>query len=91
MTVFADNSIPYFAWDRNWTTGQIKERLSTTDKKQRYACVSWILREAAFEDVWQFLTPRTVYELMPYISDNLGRKKIFWAYIIGKWRELGKL
>lgn len=91
MAALNDNVVPYFAWDRNWTVGQIKQRLRVSGEYERSACISWILREAAFEDVWQFLTPQLVHESLPRISNNLGRKKAFWTYIIRTWRELGKL
>jgi hypothetical protein len=52
---------------------------------------AWIMREAAFDDVWQFLKPREVSDHWNALEPLLGRKKDFWRYIIDVWYELGKL
>lgn len=91
MTRFSDNTIPYFAWDRAITAGEIKRRLGSGLLQDNKSLVSWILREAAFDDVWQFLTPESVAEYLPLITSQLGRKKEFWTYIFRTWHELGKI
>jgi hypothetical protein len=90
MTRFNDAIIPYFAWDRNITAGEIRRGLKNGNDEEKLSLAAWILREAAFEDVWQFLNPRAVADLLPVINSQLGRKKDFWNYIIRTWHELGK-
>jgi len=91
MTRFNDADRPYFAWDRDVTAGEIRRRLKTGADEDKRSFTAWVLREAAFADVWQFLTPRTVADLLPVISSQLGRRKAFWNYIIRTWHELGKV
>jgi hypothetical protein len=64
-------------------------RASAGDEWIRIA--AWILREAATPDVWTFLTPGEVRDHLPELKPFLGRRRDFWEYIIGAWRELGKL
>jgi len=90
-TDISDGAVPYFAWDRTWTAGEIRRRLRETTGAERDRIVAWILREAAFQDVWSFLDPREVGELLPRLEHRLGRKKAFWQHIIRSWHELGKL
>ncbi len=85
------DAIPYFAWDRNLTTRQIRQKLHTAAQPERDCLCAWLLREAATEDVWVFVRPAEVAECLPRIGPMLGRKRAFWTYVIGKWRELGKL
>ncbi|MFA7173960.1 MAG: hypothetical protein WC340_11205 [Kiritimatiellia bacterium] len=85
-----DTAIPYFAWDRNLTVGAIKAVLKSDNGYERNRTTAWIMREAAFADVWQFLDPRKVRDNFSELEPLLGRRKAFWQYIIGKWHELGK-
>jgi hypothetical protein len=86
-----DDEIPYFSWDRPLTVREIKEQLRSLSGFQRDRIMAWILREAAFADVWQFLSPEEVSARLPDIEPLLGRKRDFWKYIIREWHELGKL
>ena len=86
-----DDCVPYFSWDRNLTEKEIKTRLKISNGVEKDRLIAWILREAAFRDVWKYLTPREVYECLPRIQHSLGRWKDFWNYITGAWHELGKI
>jgi hypothetical protein len=88
---FSEQEIPYFCWDRPWTVREIRERLQAAEGMERDKLAAWIMREAAFRDVWQFLSPAEVRELFPRVMLQLGRWKEFWQYILGTWRELGKI
>lgn len=87
----SDDEKPSFCWDRSWTVGEIKRRLREADERERDRLMAWILREATFCEVWQFFSPREVADRLSSIQSQLGRWKDFWPYIIGKWRELGKI
>ncbi|MGE5344138.1 MAG: hypothetical protein ACM3SY_21945 [Candidatus Omnitrophota bacterium] len=91
MTEKKEDSIPYFCWDRKLTEKEIKDQLKNTTGPERDRLVAWILREAAFRDVWDYLTPAEVFNCLPRIQNSLGRWKDFWNYITRTWHELGKI
>jgi hypothetical protein len=82
---------PDFCWDRKLTAGAIKAQLAAADGPEWVRIASWILREAAFADVWTFLKPTEVSDRLDELTPFLGRRKDFWKYIIGAWHELGKI
>jgi hypothetical protein len=86
----ADN-VPYFCWDRKLTEQEIRDRLKNSTGAERDKLVAWILREAAFRDVWHFLTAKEVFNCLPRIQNSLGRWKGFWNYITKTWHEMGKI
>ncbi len=86
-----ENTAPNFCWDRNLTEGELKERLKQLKGEEKDRLIAWILREAAFKDVWKYLTPREVADSLPRLQHSLGRWGDFWNYITGAWHELGKI
>jgi hypothetical protein len=87
----AEGDVPYFCWDRPWTVAEIRRRLAAAQGVERDRLTAWIMREAAFKDVWLFLTPAEVRDALPRVSPMLGRWRAFWPYLIGRWHELGKV
>ena len=90
-TDFKKDEIPYFCWDRALTTEQIRSELRAASGFEWRRLAAWIMREAAFADVWQFLDPQEVFTRLGELEPMLGRKKAFWKYIIGAWHELGRV
>jgi hypothetical protein len=90
-TAFANEEIPYFSWDRALTAGQIKEMLRMQTGRSWSQLAAWIMREAAFADVWQFVTPQEVWQRFGEVEPFLGRRREFWRYILKAWHELGKV
>jgi hypothetical protein len=90
-TTLQDDAVPYFCWDRPWTTRQVREQLRSAGGTERVRLMSWIMREAAFADVWQFLSPEEVWQQFGQLEPWLGRRRRFWRYILTTWHELGKL
>jgi hypothetical protein len=88
---FHENESPYFCWDRNLTAGQIRSQLRTTTGPEWIRLASWIMREAAVADVWEFLSPRDVKEHLDELTPFLYKRKDFWHYLIGAWHELGRV
>ncbi len=86
-----DHEIPYFSWDRQATVGEIRARPAIASGLEWVRLAAWIMREAAFADVWRFLNPKIVRDNLAQIEPFLGRKRDFWRYIIGVWHELGKI
>ena len=91
MRQFSDSEIPYFSWDRKVSVVEIRNALCSDSLDVQNRFRSWIMREAAFEDVWAFLTPQEVWDHFSELKASLGRKKDFWTYILRKWHELGKI
>jgi hypothetical protein len=85
---FANDEIPYFSWDRSLTVAQIREELRMRTGREGVRLASWMMREAATPDVWQFLTPQEVDSRFAEIEPLLGRRRSFWKFIIQKWHEL---
>ena len=83
--------VPYFCWDRNLTVDQIRSQLRSAVGSDWVRLASWILREAAPADVWAFLTPADVNKRWNELAPFLYRRKEFWEYLLGAWRELGRV
>ncbi len=91
-TSFLENDmVPYFCWDRNLTVRAIRKQLAASTGFEWVRIASWIMREAAFADVWTFLTPAEIRDHLAELAPFLGRNRGFWEYIVGEWRELGRI
>jgi hypothetical protein len=88
---FPDHEVPYFAWDQALTAGELRAALKRCGDRTWLRLAAWILREARPGEVWAFLDPRQVRDRLPALRPLLGRRRAFWEYLIGAWRELGKL
>lgn len=82
---------PYFLWDEDLTISELRRRLGGKDEAERLRLLAKMLREARDLDVWGFVTPREVAEALPKISSRLGRRRLFWQFLIDGWREDGIL
>ncbi len=67
------NQIPYFAWDRKQTVDDIKSLLKQGGKNW-IKTIAWIMREAAFDDVWEFISPKEIWLNFNKIKPFLGNK-----------------
>jgi hypothetical protein len=84
----SDDAIPYFLWDQPMSVAELRRRLnSSPEERLRY--LSTILREAREPDVWRFTTPAEVVREWSLLEPRLGRRREFWRFLLGKWRELG--
>ncbi len=86
-----EDEVPYFCWDRPWNAAEVRRRLADAKGVERDRLMAWIMREAAFSDVWYFLRPKEVYDAFPRLEPFLGRWRDFWKYILSTWHELGKI
>jgi hypothetical protein len=91
MPVADAASMPDFCWDRRLTVGQIRDQLREATGPAWVRLAAWIMREAAFAEVWQFLTPQQVRDHLDQLAPFLGRRRDFWRFIIQEWHDLGKL
>ncbi|MCB1032572.1 MAG: hypothetical protein KDD47_01910 [Acidobacteria bacterium] len=84
-------SRPYFLWDEQTTIAELRQRLKGDDVHERLRLMAKMLREARDLDVWEFVRPQEVAEELPRIAHRLGRRRPFWEFLIGGWREDGLL
>jgi len=80
---------PYFLWDEPLTIAQLREILRTGDERERLTYMAKILREARYEDVWEFLTVDDIVRNWEHLAPRLGKRRPFWEFLLRKWRELG--
>jgi len=84
-------AVPYFLWDEPMTTAELRGRLATASEIERDRLLGKILREARDTDVWRFVTPVELSTRWPGLVRHLGRRKAFWEFLLGRWREAGLL
>lgn len=84
-------SIPYFLWDDPMTVRELKERLASASPPERDRLLGKVLREGRDTDVWRFTSPREVAARLPALAPHLGRRRPFWEWLLGRWREEGLL
>ena len=86
-----DSYIPSFCWDRNWSIGDIRSKLSSANDLERYRLIGWIMREGTFEEIWNLVSPSEIKPIFKPVSRWLGKKTDFWRYTFDVWERLGKI
>ena len=81
----------YFCWTEGTTADEFRAHIQSDDERVRLQAMGRLFREARTRDVWAFVTPQEVADSLDRLLPTLGRRRDFWRYIIGKWRELGKI
>ena len=91
MTTDIDDpdAVPYFLWDEPMTVSELRRRLGEAPEPERILLLSRILREARDTEAWRFTTPEEVVRLWPRLSLHLGRRRAFWEFLLGRWKEKG--
>lgn len=84
-------AIPYFLWDEPMTVAALRERLRTASSPEATRLLGKILREARDTDVWLFATPTQIAAQWNDLAPHLGRRRAFWEFLIGQWRQDGLL
>lgn len=80
---------PYFLWDVRTTEAELRERLHEADPDIRAQWQARIMREARFDDVWQYITLEDVLRDWEQIRRHLGRQRGFWEFLLQGWRDDG--
>lgn len=85
--------MPYFLW---WdgvelTAAELRERLRSPDPHVRAQWASRILREASYDEVWQYVSVRDIVRDWELIRRNLGRRRAQWEWLLDGWRQDGLL
>ena len=82
-------AVPYILWDEPMTVSALRERLQTASPAEATRLLGKILREARGTDVWLFTTPIEVAARWDRLVLHLGRRRPFWEFLLGRWREEG--
>lgn len=82
-------AVPYFLWDDPMTVREFRTALAHGPEDARIRLIAKLLREARDEEVWLFVTPAEVVRLWERLRPLLGRRRPFWDYLLGAWREEG--
>ena len=82
---------PYFLWDEDLSVREFRQRLVSAPPSERRRLLAKLLREARDPDVWVFTTPQAVADRLEELGPMLGRRRAFWTYLIGAWRDDGRL
>jgi len=82
---------PYFLWDENRTTGDLRRALATAVPAERDRLLGKLMREARDTDVWTFVSPEDIWMRFEAIRPYLGRRRPFWEYLLNAWHRDGFL
>jgi hypothetical protein len=82
---------PYFLWDVPITAAELRERLRDPDPAIRAQWQGRVMREARFDDVWDYITLDEVIRDFSHLRKHLGRMRGFWEYLLDAWRKDGLL
>ncbi len=80
---------PWFLWDMNVTETEFRSRLRHEDPDIRAQWQGRLLREARFDEVWQYVTLTELLENWSRIQRHLGRMRGFWEFLLRGWRDDG--
>lgn len=83
------NERPYFLWDVPISEADLRARLRHTDADTRAQWSARVMREARYEDVFQYLTLEDILRDWKDIQRHLGRMRGFWEYLLNGWRKDG--
>lgn len=87
----APQAIPYFLWDEPMTNAEFRRRLITASEPERIRLLAKLLREARDSDVWHFVTPFEIRDRWPALAPQLGRRRLFWRFLLDCWKKGGLL
>lgn len=75
---------PYFMWDYDLTTDQIKELLHSDNEVEKSWLTARILTHAHFDDVWEYLSVANIVKLFPklYLKPEV---KTAWKHALEVW------
>lgn len=80
---------PYFLWDTDMTLEAFRDRLGDADPDVRAYFIAKLMRQAKPDDVFAFVSPRTIRENWSRIEQRLGRTRSFWVWLFASWERLG--
>jgi hypothetical protein len=80
---------PDFLWDESLSREDLKKILAGENEEERLYYTAKILREARFEEVWDYLSPAVLASHWEKLRWRLGRRKRFWEFLYSTWHRHG--
>ena len=80
---------PDFLWDEDLSREDLKRILNSGNEEERLYYAGKILREARFEEVWDYISPAFLASHWEKLRLRLGRKKKFWEFLYTTWQRHG--
>lgn len=78
---------PYFLWDCDLALDEFRANLVHPEREVRAYWIGKLMRQAKPDDVFQFVTRKTIEEHWDALERYLGWSREFWAWILAQWRE----
>jgi len=85
------NDRPYFLWDCNMTLSEFRNGLQGEDLELKKYLLAKLMRQAKPDDVFYFVSPQTVANMLPKLESMLGNKAPFWRWLISTWKGQGRV
>lgn len=82
---------PYFIWDIPVTVAELRRHLLDPNPATRALWKARVMREARYQDVWEFLSIDEILADLRLIQRHLGRTHRFWNFLIDGWQRDGLL
>jgi hypothetical protein len=80
---------PDFLWDERLSSADLKKTLESGDESERLYYAAKVLREARFEEAWEYLSPGFLAAHWEDLRGKLGRRKEFWEFLYTTWQKHG--
>ena len=80
---------PDFLWDESLTRDDLRKILAGDNEEERLYYAAKILREARFEEVWNYLSPVFFASHWEKLRSRLGRRRKFWEFLYATWQRHG--
>ena len=82
---------PYFLWDEKLSSEELRVILNNPEHPQFAYYLGKTLREADFNDVFTFVSVKTVSKCFDKVLPFLGRRREYWKFLLSGWQRLGYL
>jgi hypothetical protein len=82
---------PYFLWDCDLDIDQFRRRLRNPNLEIRAYFIGKLMRQAKPDDVFEFVSAKTIRELWPRLERFLGEKRPFWEWLFSAWETQGRV
>jgi hypothetical protein len=83
-----DHGRPYFLWDTDLTLEAFQGLVNDSDPDVRAYFIGKLMRQAKPDDVFGFVSLRSIRQQWPRIERHLGQAREFWGWLLAAWERL---